>query len=202
MSRRHSSARACDIRRRTTWPHHTRGTSGAHCHGSSVPDHVGTSPQHLLLLKSLLQESPTLGHWRPLVPSHHLLLLLLLLHHLHPLLLLLLHHHPLLLLLLHGHPTALLHHRLLPSTLHHPHLPLLLLLLLHLHLLLLLLLLLLHVWLLAHAQVSKISRPSPLGSPAGLLPHVKNQPRDEAQILLLGLGSHEHLKLSVIGYNS
>ena len=201
MSRRHSSACACDIRRWATWPHHARGTSGAHCHGSSVPDHVGTSPQHLLLLKSLLQESSTLGHWRPLVPSHHLLLLLLLLHHLHPLLLLLLHHHPLLLLLLHRHPTSLLHHRLLPSTLHHPHLPLPLLLL-HLHLLLLLLLLLLHVWLLVHAQVSKISRPSPLGSPAGLLPHVKNQPRNEAQILLLRLGSHEHLKLSVIRYNS
>merc|ERR1719204_396464 len=97
---------------------------------------------------------------------------------------------------MHGHATTLLHHRLLPSTLHHPHLPLLLLLLLHVWLLLLLLLLL-HVWLLAHAQVSKISRPSPLGSPAGLLPHVKNQPRDEAQILLLGLGSHEHLALHV-----
>ena len=135
MSRRHSSACACDIRRRTTRPHHTRGTSGAHCHGSSVPDHVGTSPQHLLLLKSLLQESPTLGHWRPLVPSHHLLLLLLLLllHHLHPLLLLLLHHHPLLLLLLHAlslahphvlrllllprHPKLLLH---ATRTKHHP----------------------------------------------------------------------------------
>ena len=115
--------------------------------------------------------------------AHHLLLLLLLLHHLHSLLLLLLHHHPLLLLLLHGHSTSL-HHWLLTTSLHHPHLSLLLLL--HLHLLLLL-----HVRL-VHPQVPKICRTSPLWT-ARLLPHMQDQPGNEAQVLLLGLGSHEYL---------
>jgi len=120
------------------------------------------------------------------MPAHHLLLLLLLLHHLHSLLLLLLHHHPLLLLLLHRHPTAL-HHWLLTTSLHHPHLPLLLL---HLHLLLLL-----HVRL-VHPKVPKVCRTSPLWT-ARLLPHMQDQPGNEAQVLLLGLGSHEYLTLHV-----